>query len=137
MRDLGLVVMAGVLLFCAVPGAAAWLQWIALVMTSAVLILIVAGGVTRRRFIARSGDWLCARLGLDAPSMARARRSETAISRALYAREVFARAALMLAVNLTRRLTAQRLRTLGAIAATVQPRFAASLVAGFAVPSAA
>ena len=136
-RDLGLLAAIYALLFYAAPGSAAWLQWAALVVAFVVSILIVSGGVTRRRVFASMGGWLCERLGLDAPSMACARRSQTATSRARSACEVFARAALALAADLTRRLTSLRLTTLGAITTTTQPRLATTLVAGFAAHSAA
>ena len=96
-----------------------------------VLILLMPGA-TRRRLVARAGTWLCQRLGLDGRSMSRARRSEGEAARAVAALAASARAALMIASDLARRLVARMLAALGAVATTTQPRFAASLTAGFA-----
>jgi hypothetical protein len=113
------------------------LQLVAVIGGIALLAILVMPGVTRRRFVASIGSWLCVWLGLDASSMACARRSQTASSRAQSACEALARVALVLAVDVTQRLTALRLSVLGAISPTTQPRLATSLVRGFAVYCAA
>jgi hypothetical protein len=101
------------------------------------LFFLLVPPVDRLRTIAVVGHWLCTRLGLDAPSMARARRSQTATSRARSAHEAHAVFRVVLSAVLMWHLTALRLAALGAVAATSQPRLAASLVAGFAALSAA
>lgn len=135
-RDVSAIaaILTGVICARILPGA---FQALALVGAIAMIAVLVAPGVTRRRLVAGVGGWLCARLGLDAASMARARRSQTASSRAQSACEAFARVALALAVDATQRLCAMRLSTVGAISTTTQPRIATSLVLVFAVHCAA
>lgn len=135
-RDVSAIaaIWTGVICARVLPGA---FQALALVGAIAMITVLVAPGVTRRRVVASVGGWLCAKLGLDASSMARARRSQTASSRAQGACEVFSRIAFSLAVDVTQRVSAIRLSTVGAISTTTQPRVATTLVVGFAVPCAA
>jgi hypothetical protein len=67
--------------------------------------------------------------GFDCPSMARARRSQSAESRARAALETSAVADLARALDRARRVAARLLDALGAVAATSQPRLATALVA--------
>lgn len=107
------------------------------VFALALSAFFVVPPVTRLRAHAAMGQRLCVLLGLDTPSMARARRSQTATVRARKAYEACAVFRVALSADLMRRLTALRLAALGAVTATSQPRLAASLVAGLAAHSAA
>ena len=79
-------------------------------------------------------------LGLDPArlkSMARLRRSRSRPARAIAVAAARAAIGAVLACDVTRRIAARLLASLGAVIATAQPRFAASLVAGSTAFSAA
>lgn len=101
------------------------------------LIIAMMSPVLHRRVVACAARSLRHFFGLALAPMARVRRSQSAAGRTLAALDARAAVRYSISVNLASRVAAHLLARLGAITVTAQPRFTASLVAGFAAHSAA